>query len=56
MEHSDGWNCLYNLENETQLVQTVANTIILNTSGPREANDFWSRAELNLLMAMLHYV
>ncbi len=56
MEHSDGWNCLYNLENERQLVQTVANTIILNTSGPREANDFWSRAELNLLMAMLHYV
>ena len=24
-------------------------TIIQNTSGPREADDFWSRAELNLL-------
>ena len=56
MEHSDGWNCLYGLERETQLVQTVANTIIQNTSGAKEADDFWSRAELNLLMALLHYV
>lgn len=56
MAHSDGWNCLYSLDKETHLVQTVANTIIKNTSGPREADDFWSRAELNLLMALLHYV
>lgn len=56
MEHSDGWNCLYSLDTEPQLVQTVANTIIQNTSGPKEADDFWSRAELNLLMAMIHYV
>ena len=56
MAHSDGWNCLYSLDQETQLVQTVANTIIQNTSGPREADDFWSRAELNLLMALIHYV
>ena len=56
MEHSDGWNCLYGLDKETQLVQTVANTIIQNTSGSNEADDFWSRSELNLLMALLHYV
>lgn len=56
MAHSDGWNCLYSLDKETQLVQTVANTIIQNTSGAKEADDFWSRAELNLLMALLHYV
>ena len=56
MAHSDGWNCLYSLDTETHLVQTVANTIIKNTSGPREADDFWSRAELNLLMALIHYV
>ncbi len=56
MTHSDGWNCLYSLEKETQLVQTVANTIIQNTSGAKEADDFWSRAELNLLMALIHYV
>lgn len=56
MEHSDGWNCLYGLDTQQQLVQTVANVIIQNTSGPKEANDFWSRAELNLLMALIHYV
>ena len=56
MSHSDGWNCLYSLDTETQLVQTVATTIIQNTSGPKEADDFWSRAELNLLMALIHYV
>ena len=56
MAHSDGWNCLYSLEKETQLVQTVANTIIQNTSGAKEADDFWSRVELNLLMALIHYV
>ena len=56
MAHSDGWNCLYSLDKETQLVQTVANTIIQNTSGPKEVDDFWSRAELNLLMALIHYV
>ncbi len=56
MAHSDGWNCLYRLDEERDLVQTVANTIIQNTSGPREADDFWSRAELNLLMALIHYV
>ena len=56
MEYSDGWNCLSGLDKETRLVQTVANTIIENTSGPKEADDFWSRAELNLLMALIHYV
>ncbi len=57
MEHSDGWNCLYGTgDTQPQLVQTVANTIVQNTSGPKEANDFWSRAELNLLMALIHYV
>ena len=56
MAHSDGWNCLYGLDKEPQLAQTMANTIIQNTSGPREADDFWSRAELNLLMALIHYV
>ena len=56
MEHSDGWNCLHGLDAQPQLVQAVANVIIQNTSGPKEANDFWSRAELNLLMALIHYV
>lgn len=37
-------------------VDDLEEDIIKNTSGPREADDFWSRAELNLLMALLHYV
>ena len=56
MAHSDGWNCLAGLDTNPNLVSTVANTIIQNTSGPNEADDFWSRAELNLLMALIHYV
>ena len=56
MAHSDGWNCLADLDTNPDLVTTVANTIIQNTSGPNEADDFWSRAELNLLMALIHYV
>lgn len=56
MAHSDGWNCLADLDTNPNLVTTVANTIIQNTSGPNEADDFWSRAELNLLMALIHYV
>ena len=56
MAHSDGWNCLADLDTNPHLVTTVANTIIQNTSGPKEADDFWSRAELNLLMALIHYV
>ena len=56
MDHSDGWNCLAGLDTAPDLVTTVANTIIQNTSGPKEADDFWSRAELNLLMALIHYV
>ncbi len=44
------------MDKETQLVQTVDNTIIQNTSGPREADGFWNRAELTLLLALIHYV
>ncbi len=56
MAHSDGWNCLSVWTQILSLCTTVANTIVQNTSGPKEANDFWSRAELNLLMALIHYV
>ncbi len=36
MAHSDGWNCLADLDTNPNLVTTVANTIIQNTSGPNE--------------------
>ena len=49
MAHSDGWNCLAHLDTNPDLVSTVANTIIQNTSGPNEADDFWSRADRTAL-------
>ncbi len=56
MVHSDGCNFLVGLEDDPIEVQTVANIIIQNTNGPGESNDFWARAEINLLEALLHYV
>ncbi len=56
MENSDGWNCLDDKGNDPNLVQSMAEVIIHNTSGGEEKEDFWSKAELNLLVALLHYV
>ena len=38
------------------MVQVIAGIIIRNTSADSERDDFWSKAEANLLMALLHYV
>lgn len=56
MENSDAWNCLAGVENDPNLVQSIAQVIISNTSNQNEKQDFWSKAELNLLMALMHYV
>lgn len=56
MEYSDCWNCLGDADHDPTLIQSIANTIIANTSNEREANDFWAKAELNLLTALLFYV
>ena len=56
MPNSDGFNCISDIESDRTLVQSVAEVIIRNTSNESERQDFWSKAELNLLMAMLHYV
>lgn len=56
MLNSDGFNCMSDIESDKTLIQSVAEVIIRNTSGPDEKRDFWEKAELNLLMAMLHYV
>ena len=50
------WALVFYLDQNPDLVETVANVIIQNTSGPNEADDFWSRAEQNLLLALLYYV
>lgn len=56
MENSDAWNCLADVENDKDLVQSIAEVIIKNTSNANERQDFWEKAELNLLMALMHYV
>lgn len=53
---SDGWNCIVDISDDMNLVQSVAEIIITNTSSENEKADFWSKAEKNLLMALLHYV
>jgi type IV secretion system protein VirD4 len=58
MENSDGWNCLSETASDVSMVQSVAQIIISNTSSPKERDkhEFWPLAELNLLMALMHYV
>ena len=53
---SDGWNCVAETANDLNLVQNVAEIIIDNTSSESDRDDFWAKAEKNLLMALLHYV
>lgn len=52
--HSDRWNPLAENENITD-VQTTANVIISNTQKRNGKDDFWPRAEENLLKAFLFY-
>lgn len=56
LEASDGWNCLMDSAKDVNLVQHIAEIIIRNTSAASEREDFWSKAEKNLLMALIHYV
>lgn len=56
MEHSDRWNCIGEADYDERLIPIIASTIINNTSSEKEAGDFWAKAELNLLTALLYYV
>lgn len=56
MVNSDGFNCLQDIEDDPDLVQTITATIIKNTSAVNERQDFWEKAESNLLSALIHYV
>ncbi len=56
LEASDGWNCLMDSSEDSKLVQHIAEIIIRNTSADSEREDFWSKAEKNLLMALIHLV
>lgn len=55
MENSDAWNGLYGIDQNKNLVQSTAEVIIKNTSNANERQDFWEKAEHNLLMALMHY-
>ena len=55
MENSDGWNCIGETEGDVDMVQSVAEIIIRNTSEEEKA-DFWDKAEQNLLIALILYV
>lgn len=56
MENSDGWNCIGETEGDVDMVQSVAEVIIRNTSGDGEKADFWDKSEQNLLIALILYV
>lgn len=56
LENSDGFNCIYDIEQDRELVRTVADIIIKNTSNAKDRQNFWETAEQNLLSAMLYYM
>lgn len=56
LENSDGFNCVYDIEQDPDLVRTVAEIIIQNTSNAKDRQNFWETAEKNLLTAMLYYM
>ena len=56
MENSDGWNCIGETEGDVDMVQSVAETIIRNTSEDGQKADFWDKAEQILLIALILYV
>jgi len=56
MGNSDAWNCMADIETDKNLVQSMAEVIIRNTSNASERQDFWEKAELNLFMALIHYI
>ena len=56
MANGDAWNCLSEIKKDKDLAQFIAEVVIKNTSNANERQDFWEKAELNLLMALMHYV
>lgn len=56
MENSDGWNCIGETNGDVDMVQSVAEVIIRNTSEEGQKADFWDKAEQNLLLALILYV
>lgn len=53
--HSDTWNCMSDIENDTLMAQVLTNVIIGNTSQVK-GDHFWDNGETNLLKALVLYV
>lgn len=53
--HSDSWNCMADLQQDTLLARVLSDVIISNTSGER-GDHFWDNGEANLLKALVLYV
>lgn len=56
MEYSDAWNCIGEIGDDPDMVQSVAEIIIRNTADNEQKADFWDKAEKNLLVALILYV
>ena len=54
-EHSDSWNCMDELGEDTLMSQLLASVIIGNTSNGK-GDHFWDNGEQNLLKALVLYV
>ena len=53
--HSDCWNCMSDLGDDTLMAQVLTNVIIGNTSSGK-GDHFWDNGEANLLKGLVMYV
>ena len=53
--HSDSWNCMSDLGDDTLMAQMLTNVIIGNTSSGK-GDHFWDNGEANLLKGLVMYV
>ena len=54
-KHSDTWNCMSDIAEDTLMAQVLTNVIIGNTSQGK-GDHFWDNGETNLLKALVLYI
>ena len=54
-KHSDTWNCMSDIVDDTLMAQVLTNVIIGNTSQGK-GDHFWDNGETNLLKALVLYI
>ncbi len=55
-QHSDSWNCMFDLDGDTLMAQVLTDVIIANTKGDGKGDHFWDNGEANLLKSLILYV